>query len=134
MATALGKIVKWNNDRGLIEKGFDHKNEISFVVEELIEGHSDMESKKARKCAKFIGWIIRMVPGKIPSKEDIVDSFADIIVFAVGAIAKLGYNPDLVMKEVQKELDDRTGSMIGGKFVKDKKENPVKADFSKCKY
>jgi hypothetical protein len=134
MATALGKIIKWNNDRGLIEKGFDHKNEISFIVEELIEGHSDMESKKARKYSKFISWIIRKLPGKTPAKEDIVDSFADIIVFAVGAIAKLGYNPDLVMKEVQKELDDRTGSMIDGKFVKDKKDKPVKADFTKCKY
>jgi len=134
MATALGKIIKWNNDRGLIEKGFNHTNEVSYIVEELIEGQSSMESKPARKWAKAIGWIITKVPGKYPSKEDIVDSFADIIVFAVGAIAKLGFDPDKVMKEVQKELDDRTGSMIDGKFVKDKKENPVKADFSKCKY
>ena len=36
------------------------------------------------------------------------------------------------MKEVQKEIDDRTGSLIDGKFVKDVKEVQYKADFSKC--
>lgn len=129
--TALGKIVKWNEDRGLIEKGYDHKNEVSFIVEELIEASSPVESKKARKYALWFTVVLGWIPG-VTTREQKVDAFGDIIVFAVGAIAKLGYNPDKVMKEVQKEIDDRTGSLIDGKFVKDVKEVQYKADFSKC--
>jgi len=125
------KIKKWNEDRGLF-KEFNHTNEVSFIVEELIEGTKDIESKKARKYAKWITRVILIVPGVKASKEMMVDAFADIIVFATGAIYKLGYDTDKVMKEVQKELDDRTGKLIDGKFVKDIKENPYKANFTKC--
>jgi len=131
--TAFKEIKKWNDERGLINKGFDLKNEISFIVEELIEASSNMESKKARKWSKWITKIILFVPGVNSIKENMVDAFADIIVFATGAIYKLGYDTDKVMIEVQNELNDRTGTLIDGKFVKDKKINPYKANFNICK-
>lgn len=133
MATAFKQIKKWNDDRGLLHKEFNLQNEISFIVEELIESSSNLESKKARKWSKWITRIILLVPGTNKIKENMVDAFCDIIVFASGAIYKLGYDVDKSMIEVQKELNDRTGVLIDGKFVKDKKENPVKADFTRCK-
>ena len=130
--TAFGKIHKWNADRNLLSK-FDINNEVSFVVEELIEATKDIESKKARKWAKRFTWLLMKVPGAETTKEMMVDAFADIIVFSVGAIYKLGYNTDKVMQEVQKELNDRTGKLIDGKFIKDRKDNRYIADFTDCK-
>jgi len=133
--TAFKKIKKWNEDRGLITNfdKFNLENEVSFIVEELIEGTKDIESIKARKWAKRITWLIFKIPGVQASREMMVDAFADIIVFATGAIYKLGYDTDKVMKEVQKELDDRTGKLVDGKFIKDKKETRYIADFTDCK-
>jgi hypothetical protein len=129
--TAFGKIKKWNTDRNLLT--YNHKNEVSFIVEELIEGTIDIKSIKARKISKIFTWIILKIPGAKATKHMMVDAFADIIVFATGAIYKLGYDTDKVMKEVQKELDDRTGKLIDGKFIKDIKEDRYIADFTNCK-
>jgi predicted HAD superfamily Cof-like phosphohydrolase len=129
----LTEIVQWNAERGLLKK-FNITKECEFIVEELIEAHSDINSKEAREYSEEITKDIQQYhKSKVPV-ENIVDAFADIIVFATGAIAKNGYNPDKVMAEVQKEINDRTGKMIDGKFVKDIKENPYKADFSICEY
>ncbi len=129
----LREIVQWNNIRGLIDKGYNHSNERSFILEEVIETSTPIESKTANKIARIIGTVISWIPGKT-TPEQKVDGYCDMIVFATGAIAKLGYDPDKSMSEVMKELADRTGEMVNGKFVKDVKENPYKADFSVCKY
>ena len=66
-----------------------------------------------------------------------VDAFGDIIVFCTGAIYKLGYDTDKVMKEVLKEIESRKGEVKDGKFEKFKtpeaKAKWYKADFTKCK-
>jgi predicted HAD superfamily Cof-like phosphohydrolase len=66
------------------------------------------------------------------TKEEIVDAFADIIVFSTGAIIKNGYDPEKVMDEVLKEIESRTGKIIDGKFVKDTDVKMYKAKFSEC--
>ena len=128
---AFKRIVDWNNERGLIKKGYNHVNETSFIIEELIEGTCDVDSKKANKIAKFLAKGLSFFKVDM-AKEKMVDAFCDIIVFATGAIAKLGYDPSKAMNETLLEIEDRTGKMIDGKFVKDKKENAYKADYSKC--
>lgn len=139
MALTISKqLLKWNKERNLIKtpEEFDLKTESSFVVEELLEARIDIESSKARKYAKFITWILFLIPGVKSSREMIVDAFADIIVFATGAIYKLGFDTDKVMKEVIKEINSRKGEVKNGKFEKFKdpesKANWYKADFSKC--
>jgi predicted HAD superfamily Cof-like phosphohydrolase len=127
----LKKIVDWNNERGLIEKGFNHKNEISFIIEELLESTGKYDSITAREESIRIAETI--TNNEDVNKEEIVDAFADIIVFATGAIAKVGYDPDKVMNEVFKEIDSRKGKMIDGKFVKDLDVEMYKSDFSICK-
>lgn len=66
------------------------------------------------------------------TREEIVDAFADIIVFSTGAIIKNGYNPEKVMDEVLKEIESRSGKIIDGKFVKDLNVKTYKANFSEC--
>lgn len=125
------KIVKWNEERGLIERGFNHTNEVSFVIEELLESTGSHDSESAREKAMEYAQII--TKDSQPEPEAIVDAFADIIVFATGAIAKTGYDPSKVMDEVYKEINSRTGSMVEGKFIKDPSAKKYTADFSICK-
>jgi len=127
----LSKIVEWNNNRGLIERGFNHTNEVSFIVEELLESTGKYNSLSAREGAIQITNSI--IEDSNSDDETKVDAFGDIIVFATGSIAKLGYDPDKVMDEVFKEIDSRKGKMIDGKFVKDEDAERYFADFSGCK-
>jgi NTP pyrophosphatase (non-canonical NTP hydrolase) len=125
------KIEKWNEERGLLGKGFDHTRETSFIIEELLESTGAYDSLTARD--KALEYAKEIIGDKESSPEEVVDAFADIIVFATGAIAKNGYSPAKVMAEVFKEIDSRKGSLIEGKFVKDTSVVPYKADFNSCK-
>lgn len=125
------KIVKWNQERGLIKKGFDHTKETSFIIEELLESTGNYDSINARQRAEEIAKDITKDAEHDPEK--IIDALFDIIIFATGAMAKLGYNPSLSMEEGFKEINSRTGTLIDGKFVKDQNAEMYTADFSKCK-
>lgn len=127
----LSRIVKWNEERGLIQRGFNHEKEASFIIEELLESTGKFNSIDAQEEAKkYSSLIIDETP---EDKEKIIDAWADIIVFATGAIAKLGYDPKEVMEEVYKEINSRTGKLVDGKFVKDADAKIYTAEFSKCK-
>lgn len=124
------KIVDWNNERGLIERGFNHTKEASFIIEELLESTGHFDSVSARE--KALKYAEEMIYETSVEPEKIVDAFADIIVFAVGAIAKNGYDPSKVMDEVYKEISSRTGELIDGKFVKNPNAKVYEADIKSC--
>lgn len=124
------KIVEWNKERNLLALGFDHVKESSFIIEEILESSGHFDSEAARE--KALEYAKEMVNSSDTDAEKVVDAFADIIVFATGAIAKVGYDPSKVMDEVYAEISSRTGKLVDGKFVKDKEIVPYKADFSGC--
>jgi predicted HAD superfamily Cof-like phosphohydrolase len=128
---AFQKIERWNEERGLIARGFDHTKEVSFIIEELLESTGQYNSETARARAEEVAASI--VADTAPNAEQIVDSFADIIVFATGAIAKCGYDPSAVMEEVYQEINSRTGRLVDGKFVKDPSAVPYKANLAACR-
>jgi len=125
------KIVIWNQERGLLEKGFDQTKETSFIIEELLEATGNYDSITARDKAMTLAEEITKNTHTEPEK--IIDALFDIIIFASGAMAKLGYDPTKVMDEGFKEINARTGTMIDGKFVKDPDAEKYTADFSACK-
>ena len=128
----INRIVKWNEERQLDKQQFDLKIESTHILEELIEAQSNnIESEKARQLANQIYGFLQIPEEK--NEKNIVDAFADIIVYAIGSILKLGYNPIDVMDEVLKEIESRTGTIIDGKFIKDKNAITYKANFNKCK-
>ena len=120
----LGKIVDWNKERKLNEQTFKLKEEISFIIEELLESTGEYKSIDARSKALELVKTFK----DNDNDEEIIDAFGDIIVFATGTILKLGYDPDKVMEEIFKEIDSRKGKIIDGKFVKDPLIMPYKAD------
>ena len=128
----INRIVKWNEERLLDKQEFNLKIESTHILEELIEAQSKfIDSDKARKLANQLYGFLQIHDEK--DEKDIVDAFADIIVYATGSILKLGYEPTKVMDEVLKEIESRTGKIVNGKFVKDNKKTMYKADFTKCK-
>ncbi len=138
---ALEEITRFQIDRELDQKPFDWNVEATNIVEELLEAVGvndrnvallsvgDMQLRVREKVQ--MGLIVA------PSIEDQVDAFADVIVFACGALTKLGYDPEKTLLEVGKEINSREGTMINGKFTKDKspeaKAKWYKANFLGCK-
>jgi len=120
---------------GLDKQPFNYKVEIVNILEELIETKGSM-SKEARAAA------MDLFDGLFKDEthvegDELVDAFADIIVFALGAITKLGYDNRKVLKEVSKVVNSRKGEIIDGKFIKDKSDESkalwYKPNYEKCK-
>lgn len=127
----FSRIVEWNNERGLIVRGFDHAREVSYIIEELLESTGKFSSQSGRDLAKRLA--AKLVKLGTAKPEQMVDALGDIIVFAAGAIAKLGYDPSKVMEEVYREINSRKGRLVDGKFVTDTSVPTYTADFSTCK-
>lgn len=85
---------------------------------------------------------------KASNVDGMVDALADIIVIAAGEIAKLGYNPELCLKQTIKEIASREQDpdqaaawangerLLGEKWLKNRKQDPstlYKANYSTCK-
>ena len=141
---SIKNIMKFQSDRALHRQVFDWENETMNIAEELLEAKGYDVPKSQRGWLRGISKYIRAhastnaaITWLNPSKEDMVDAFADIIVFCVGAIMKLGYNPEKVLAEVAMEINSRKGEMKNGKFEKylddESKSKWHHADFSEAK-
>ena len=141
MSTALSEITRFQTERKLDEKAYDWSVEATNIVEELLEAVGINDRNTALLAVGDMQLRIneRVQQGLViaPSVVDQVDAFGDVIVFACGALTKLGYSPELVLSQVALEINSREGTMIDGKFVKDKspeaKAKWVKANFDKCR-
>lgn len=112
MPTSFEGIIKFNRDRQLFD--FCTEVEYKLLEEELQE------------------FLVADDP------TDAVDALCDIIVVAVGALFKLGYNPETALQETVKEILSRKGTLnpITGKWQKDRAQDPTtlyKADYTVAK-
>jgi len=144
MNNSIEEIKRFQIDRGLNKQEYSSINEATNIIEEVLEslGYDVPKNKRKALIAQllsFIGTLIETntIHTVTNTTEDKVDAYADIIVFAIGAIMKLGYEPNEVLGETAKEINSRVGSMVGGKFEKDlsdeAKSNWYKANYDKCK-
>lgn len=115
MSTIFERIKDWSDERLITFNPPDRNGFVSMIVEELGEF---LESK---------------------DDDGRIDAMADIVVFALGEMAKYGYNGDKVMDEVIKEISSRTGAYDPAtkKWQKDKSPEAqarwYTADFTNCK-
>ena len=80
--------------------------------------------------------------------HEMIDALADLIVIAAGEMVKLGFNPELCLKQTVKEISSREQSpeqllswqagekQLGDKWLKNPKQDPstlYSADYSTCK-
>ena len=127
MNKAIEEIIRFQTDRGLHLKNYNSINEHTNIIEELLESVGmDVPKKSRESLTKEIEqFITRMEVMGIATLVDTphgdnerVDAYADVIVFAIGAILKLGYDPIKVLLEAGKEINSREGTMVNGKFEK----------------
>jgi len=113
--TPFQGIIKFNEDRNLV-KDFTLENEHKMLEEELNELMTAINDKDT---------------------YEIIDALCDIIVVATGTIHKMGYIPELALKQTVKEILSRKGELdINGKFQKDINQDPktlYKADYNLAK-
>lgn len=115
MTTIFRRIKEWSDERLITQQEPDRNGFVSMIVEELGEFISS------------------------DSTDGRIDAMADIVVFALGEMAKYGYDGDKVMDEVIKEISSRTGAYDPAtkKWQKDKSPEArsrwYTADFTNCK-
>jgi len=138
----IKEIKRFQRERLLDKQKYNYANEFVNILEELMESVGIEVTKDKRQfiMQDFIEFIFNIekkynLNKKEPTKEDKVDAYADIVVFAIGAIMKLGYEPKCILSEVAKEINSRVGSIVDGKFQKDltKKHLWYKANYERCK-
>lgn len=137
-ANPIEEIIKFQKDRGLDKKEFNSFNENTSIAEEMMEAHGFDIPKENREELKE-GW--KDFLGKVKFKKKVkeftinmvVDAYCDMIVFAIGAIMKLGYNPTIALTEAAKEINSREGTVVNGKFEKDLSDE-AKAKWYKADY
>jgi len=101
----IKQIYKFNQEAGLLVKGYSDGRECAFPIEEALEGFNttellgqlQMESGSSPKdiSRKIIDLTIN---GTDLEDVDRLDKHLDTIVFALGSIYKLGLNPQEAMK------------------------------------
>lgn len=138
----IKEMVRFQTDRQLDKIEFDVRIASINIIEELLEAHG-VNDTKDRKYSKDIYDYLSHIVGDVaylepenfspPTEHDVVDAFADICEFSVGEPLKLGYDAELVLGEMTKEIHSRSGSIINGKFEKDKSPE-AKARWYKANY
>lgn len=145
----LDEMIRFQKERELDKKPFDIKVASLNILEELLEAHGVndccKETKNERKEALYraleslVNEVKLFTPEKYshPTDDEIVDAFCDISEFAIGEPLKLGYDVELSLTEMAREINSREGEIINGKFEKYKtpeaKAKWYKADYSKAK-
>ena len=145
LMSAVYQIMRFQTDRELHLQPYNWSNEAKNVLEEVCEADG-MDIPKELRSTIFEPILTHMralvkdftnINSFFVTTEERVDAHADQIVFNVGAIMKLGYDPELVLLEVAKEINSRKGEMINGKFEKflgkAHTKNWYKANFTNCK-
>jgi len=142
----IKEIMKFQTDRLLHNQEYDSINEATSIIEEVLEsiGFNVPKNKRQQLQNEVLSFVSKMQELNItePMKEltihERIDAHADQIVFNIGAIMKLGYDPTLVLNQTAKEINSRLGVIIDGKFEKYTKDHPnykepYKADYTKSK-
>ena len=146
MSNLIKDIINFQKERNLHLQKYDYWNESLNIIEEVIEGNRFSTPKINRQLlgSYWEDFIQKLIEEDVVKYDafknkdhESIDYLNDIIVFAVGAILKQGYDPELTLAETIKEINSRKGKIVNGKFEKftdeKSKSNWYKADYSKCR-
>jgi hypothetical protein len=128
------EIRNWAIERGIYDKGYNHKAEVRKDIEETFEliGYQDTDYLVDEFVDRYY------IKSLDPTEDDIVDSHCDKVVFAINAIEALGYDAQLCMSETIAEISSRKGSINEetGKWEKNRDQDPrtlYTANYQICK-
>lgn len=127
--THIDEIIRFNTDRGLDKLPTTDFDVVAYIIEEILE-LKDFTSEDARIPGAELANAIDAMNTYACTDEEAIDAFADIVVYCIGHMYRKGYNPELVLDEVAKEINSGVGEIIDGKFTKSKRT--YKADYTKA--
>lgn len=96
-SNVIDKIVLWNKKRGLDKRGFDLQNEVSYLYSEILELTGNKCPNHDQVAFEYIKDLVSQRT-QILTEDEIADGFGDIIVYCIGALFKLGYEPTKVLE------------------------------------
>ena len=97
--TLVEKVVVWADKRGIFDAA-DPLAQLDKTQEELDE------TIEAVKQSEF-------------DNPEVVDGIGDMLVTIIIAAKMMGLDPTHCLNVAYDEIKDRTGKMVGGKFIKD---------------
>ena len=126
MSNPINEIERFQLDRNLNVMPYDWENEARSTLEEVFEAKGWNIPKESRKrvfdvilsISDEILKLDNLCTWHPPTVDEKVDAHVDQIVFNIGSIMKLGYNPTIALEEGGKEINSRVGEMVNGKFEK----------------
>ena len=143
MLNPIKRIVQFNQDAGLLDKGYDDFLESSFQIEEALEGFTDLPHLASRilvedsehgynnytpkDISRAIVSLARMdgeVTEYIPDVERL-DKACDSVVYAIGSMAKLGLSAQEITQALNIVMDKNLEKLRNksydaeGKLLKD---------------
>ena len=143
MLNPIKRIVQFNQDAGLLGKGYDDFLESSFQIEEALEGFSNLpilakqimvedsvtgyEGYTPKEVSRGIVALARM-DGEVTeylSDVDRLDKACDSIVYAIGSMAKLGLSAQEITQALNIVMDKNLEKLKNksyddeGKLLKD---------------
>lgn len=109
MNDPIKRIVQFNYDAGLIERGYDDFLESSFLIEEALEGFDGVhliDPESTDSSPKEVSRGIVNCAGYFNGTDvDRLDKACDAIVFAVGSMAKLRLTTDQITQALNIVMD-----------------------------
>lgn len=141
MLNPIKRIVQFNQDAGLLGKGYDDFLESSFQIEEALEGFGDLPYLQCRLHSEgksidelcnpkeLSRQIVRLAemdskPTNI-SDVDRLDKSCDSVVYAIGSMAKLGLSAQEITQALNIVMDKNLEKLKNksydaeGKLLKD---------------
>ncbi len=117
------RLKDWSDSRGISAQKVT-ENDWGYVEDFLKSGHTHLKNRKIggyvlNKIEELEEYSEAMKRGNI---NDAVDAIADSMVFDSTELSKMDFDNELVMDEVLKVVESRTGQWDDemGKFMKDK--------------
>ena len=115
----IKKIYKFNEQAGLLFKGYSDERECAFPIEEALEQSRFKDPKGASR--KIVDGIFDDI---VVSDVDRLDKHLDIIVYSLGSIFKLGLSPQDFMKALDIVADKNMEKISAGQDEAGKQRKP----------
>ena len=133
MTNPIKNIYRFNQEAGLLDKGYDDERECAYPIEEMLEGFclSSLDcqlngdfSKEDLTGKAMSRSIMRYVSDFQGTDVDRFDKHLDAIVFNFGSLFKLGLTPQQVMKGLSVVMQANMQKLHAGQDSEGKQLKP----------
>lgn len=103
MCDFIERIQKFNHDAGLVSDGYNDFRESSMMIEEAIEGYSNVAPCFNYSYGEHPKVVARRLATScvgVVSDVDRLDKAVDALILAVGAMTKLGLGRDQIVDSI----------------------------------